>query len=126
MIRRILWLAVITILWVGCTKKEQSSEPPIQGITDTEETAASDNPPETATVQAPIEPPPPSVPTQIAAADGAEATAPLTVALRRWIVAHKRLPRDFEEFSAGMEYPPPPAGKKYSIDKNIRVVLVAN
>jgi hypothetical protein len=121
-----IWLATIAMLWVGCTTKEQSSEPPIQGAAHTEKTAASDPPQETAPVQAPVEPPLPSVPTQVSAAEGADASAPLTVALRRWIVAHKRLPRDFGEFSAGMEIPPPPPGRNYSTDKNIRVVLVAN
>lgn len=124
MIRCILWLAVIASLWVGCTKKEQSSERPIQPTAETEKAAAPDTPPQTAPTQAPLDAPPPSVPSQISVADGADATAPLTVTLRRWIIAHKRVPRDFEEFSAGMQIPPPPAGKKYSIDKNIRVVLI--
>jgi hypothetical protein len=53
------------------------------------------------------------------------ATAALTTALRRWMIAHKRAPTDFEEFSAGMQIPPPPPGKKYIIGKNNRVELVA-
>jgi hypothetical protein len=125
MICRILWLAVIAILWVGCARKEQSSEPPLQPSAGTEKAAASDTPPETAPAPAPVDAPAPSAPTRISVAGGGDATAPLTTALRRWSIAHKRAPKDFEEFSDGMQIPPPPAGIRYSIDKHMRVVLVA-
>lgn len=137
MIHRILWLVVSAVLWAGCTKKEQSSEVPKQPTAHMEKSAAPETPPEvqqaqdavdaqpqTARTQAPLDAPPPAVVTQVSVPDGADATAPLTTALRRWIIAHKRLPRNFEEFSAGMQIPPPPAGKEYQIDKNVRVVLV--
>ena len=52
--------------------------------------------------------------------------AELTRELRRWIVATKKRPTSFEDFatSAKITVPPPPAGKKYSISKEMRVELV--
>ncbi len=46
--------------------------------------------------------------------------------LRRWILKNQRPPENFEDFAAtaGMQIPPPPAGKKYAIDKHMHVVLV--
>jgi hypothetical protein len=122
---RLLWLAVTVILCAGCSRTEQSSEPPLQPTAAAEKAAASDTPPETAPTPAPVVGPAPSASTQRAVADPVDATAALTTALRRWMIAHKRAPKDFEEFSAAMQIPPPPSGKIYSIDKNNRVELVA-
>jgi hypothetical protein len=46
--------------------------------------------------------------------------------MHHWIGAKQRLPRNFEEFAADNpnQIPPPPAGKKYAISSNWRVVLV--
>jgi hypothetical protein len=50
----------------------------------------------------------------------------MTRDLRRWIVKNQRPPKHFEEFAAtsGNQYPAPPAGKKFAIDKSMHVVLV--
>ena len=58
-------------------------------------------------------------------ADGAPDLAELSRRLRRWIVSHRRVPENFEEFAAtaGVQVPPPPAGKKYAINKST-VLLV--
>lgn len=52
--------------------------------------------------------------------------AELTRELRRWIVATKKRPASFEDFatSAKITVPPAPAGKKYSLSKEMRVELV--
>ena len=51
--------------------------------------------------------------------------AQLTRDLRRWIVKTKQRPASFEEFaaSAGVAVPEPPAGRKYVISKEMRVIL---
>jgi hypothetical protein len=50
----------------------------------------------------------------------------LTRELRRWIVATKKRPTSFEDFvaNAKITVPPAPAGKKYSLSKEMRVELV--
>lgn len=52
--------------------------------------------------------------------------AELTREVRRYIVATKQRPTSFEQFAteAKITVPPPPAGKKYSLSKEMRVVLV--
>lgn len=52
--------------------------------------------------------------------------AELTREVRRWIVATKQRPTSFEQFAtdAKVTVPPPPAGKKYALSKEMRVVLV--
>jgi hypothetical protein len=47
-------------------------------------------------------------------------------AMLRWIVGHKRVPANFEEFAAspGVTIPPPPPGKKYIVAKSMHVELV--
>lgn len=46
--------------------------------------------------------------------------------VRRWILRNQRPPKSFEEFatSANAQFPPPPAGKKYALDKTMHVILV--
>ena len=45
-----------------------------------------------------------------------------------WIVQNRRRPKSFEEYVAlsGVQVPPPPAGKKYVIDKNGYINLENN
>jgi hypothetical protein len=52
--------------------------------------------------------------------------AELTRELRRWIVRTKERPSSFEDFvaKAGIKPPAPPAGKKYALSKEMRVMLV--
>jgi hypothetical protein len=52
--------------------------------------------------------------------------AELTREVRRWIVATKKIPASFEEVAAAakLPVPPPPAGKKYALSKENRVILV--
>jgi hypothetical protein len=78
--------------------------------------------------QQPAPPPPPSP-----AATNVSETAPaepdlaeLNRQLRRWILAHRRPPKNFEDFAANTTYqiPLPPTGKKYVIDPKMHVLLV--
>lgn len=52
--------------------------------------------------------------------------AALTRGVRRWVAAHRQVPASFEDFTAksGINAPPPPAGKKYALSKEMRVILV--
>lgn len=47
--------------------------------------------------------------------------------LIRWIVGHKRIPADFQEFAStcGVSLPPPPPGQKFIITKNMHVQLAS-
>jgi hypothetical protein len=80
-------------------------------------------------------PPPAPVPT---AATAQTTAAPLVTptgdpdlgainrALLRWVVGNRRTPQNFDDFAAtaGVTIPPPPAGKKYVIAKNMHILLV--
>ena len=76
------------------------------------------------------EPAPPSTQAE-AAPKVANATTPageqvdLNREVRRWILANRRPPKNFEEFasSSGVNIPPPPTGKKYVLDKSMHVTL---
>ncbi len=63
----------------------------------------------------------------LAQPDGQPDLAELNRTLIRWIVAHKRAPASFEDFAAtsGVQIPPPPAGKKYIIAKDMHIQLVS-
>lgn len=52
--------------------------------------------------------------------------AQLTRDLKRWIVSTKERPGTFEDYAAKakVNVPPAPAGKKFAISKEMRVVLV--
>ena len=60
------------------------------------------------------------------AADLDVVLAQLTREVRKWIVRHQRPPQDFEEFaaSAPSPIPPAPAGKKFALGKQMRVIVV--
>lgn len=61
-----------------------------------------------------------------AAATAEPDLAELNRAMRRWLIANRRPPKNFGEFAAtaGVPIPPPPAGKKYIIAPNMHVELV--
>jgi hypothetical protein len=81
--------------------------------------------------QAPAPPKGPGLVTQGNSTEAAStyadpALADLTRDLRRWIVKSKQRPASFEDLvaKAGLQPPAPPAGKKYAISPEMRVVLV--
>jgi hypothetical protein len=76
------------------------------------------NPPPAAAPQAPQYP---LAPVVIATGpDGTPDLRALNQAYIGWIVQYRRRPKDLDEFVtlSGIQLPPPPAGKKYVIDKN--------
>ncbi len=74
-------------------------------------------------------PPPPSTQAVATAASPVVAQAPdlgeITRQVRRWILKNQRPPKSFEDFASTTSYqiPPPPAGKKYVINRQMHVVL---
>lgn len=50
----------------------------------------------------------------------------LNRSLLRWILSNRRRPQNFEDFAAtaNVTIPPPPAGKKYVLGKDMHVLLV--
>lgn len=60
-------------------------------------------------------------------ADNLDATlTQLTREVRKWIVQHQRPPKNFEEFAAStsVQVPAAPAGKKFALSKQMRVIVV--
>jgi hypothetical protein len=93
----------------GCAK----SKPP---VAQAPPPVADTNPP-AAVTHAPVYA---SAPVTIAASpNGGADLKQLNHAYIGWIVANRRHPKDFAEYVAlsGVQVPPPPAGKKYFIDK---------
>lgn len=87
--------------------------------------------PETAASAEPNNAPAPVAQASLAAAPLATPTgetdmAELNRTMLRWILGHRRVPANFEEFAAtaGVAIPPPPAGKKYVIGRDKRIQLV--
>ena len=135
----VLGLAAI-MLASGCTKK---STPPVTTAAPppTNETASAPATPEAPA--APVAAAPVAAPESPAPAAGAEGgpppppvydtTAPtdlpsLNRALHVWIMNNRRRPKDFQDFasSAGVKIPPPPAGKKYTLNGKGFIILVDN
>ena len=91
--------SVVLLGAVGCSKKAPTATAPPE----------------------PTQPPTPAVQTE------AQPDLPeLNRSLLRWMMGHRHRPKDFEEFAAtaGVTIPPPPAGKKYRIGKDLHIVLV--
>ena len=74
----------------------------------------------------PIALPANTAPVVVEAGDTSSTLARLTKELHRYIGRTHTLPTSFENFiaSAHVEAPPPPAGKKYSINDKWKIVLV--
>jgi len=114
--RAAFWPGVILVLGMlaaGCGKSKpasvEASAPPIFEATNRAPAA-------TITAAAPV-------PTQVvipASPDGTPDLKAINQAYIRWIVQNRQRPKNFEEFVSlsGAHLPPPPAGKKYVIDKN--------
>ena len=108
----------------GCGKKSEkpssSATPPVQTTPDTSQPTA----PSSAVNSQPA----PVAPATNAAAatNAAPDLAELNRDLLRWILRNRRKPASFEDFSAtaGVVIPPPPAGKRYVIAKDMHIQLV--
>lgn len=69
---------------------------------------------------------PAPIPALATASDLDASLIQLTREVRKWIVRHQRPPQNFEEFaaSAQVQIPAAPAGKKFALDRQMRVVVV--
>jgi hypothetical protein len=113
--------AILTAIFfaVGCKKSEPASAAAPPPVADT-------NQPPAAIPQAPQAA---SAPVVVAASpEGGADLKQLNHAYIGWIVQNRRRPKSFEEYVAlsGVQVPPPPAGKKYVIDKNGYINLENN
>jgi len=121
----LLVLAGAILIFAGCSKKPSAAIPPPTNTAtadDSAKLADSDHTP---------------VNSQTAAAavnaasnvssDGQPDLGALNRGLLRWLAGNRRVPANFEDFAAtaGIAIPPPPAGKKYIIAKNMHIQLVS-
>lgn len=99
--------------FLGCGKSNNATN---QAASPTAEVAQSQSSTENA-----VAGPAPAAPAPQPTADPLD----LNRELRKWILRNRRPPKNFEDFAAtsGVEIPPPPAGKKYVVDKSMHVVL---
>ena len=102
----------------GCSK---AKSPPLQTSTSLPET----NPPVAMNPHA-TSTPATKAAEPLATPTGEPDMPALNRALLRWVLANRRPPANFADFSAtaGVPIPPPPAGKKYVIAKDMHIVLV--
>jgi hypothetical protein len=105
------------VVCCGCGKKNSPAPPPPVAETASQPAAPAGQP------GAPKIQPPGTTLTQ---ADGAVDLPELQRTVIRWVVANRRRPSSFEDFAAtaGVSIPPPPAGKKYILTKDLHVQLV--
>ena len=117
--RRTLILFLGTVLALnGCGKKPAPSAAVLPAA-DTNSQPAQANPaPAAPQVKQPV--------TTLVQPDGAVDLPELQRCVIRWIVANRRRPASFEDFAAtaGVPIPPPPAGKKYILTRDMHVQLV--
>jgi hypothetical protein len=113
-------LAVGTLVWAGCSKgKKTAAEPPPPTAQELQQAEIEHKPVPSPTTAVAIAP--------LATPTGQPDLAEMNRTMIRWIVGHRRPPANFEEFAAtaGVAIPPPPAGQKYIIAKNMHVQLVS-
>jgi hypothetical protein len=115
---QIAFILVLTLLFgAGCHKKPAAA---VSAPLQTNDTVA-DSAQTAAPIPVPLAQPP----------DAANQAAPANVRdlqkeVYKWVFQNKRRPASFEEFAASsnIQIPPPPPGKKYAFDHQLRVILV--
>jgi hypothetical protein len=119
MMWRLFVAGVLAFSLVGCGKGNKPVE------------AAA--PPPSADASAAVPPgPPPMNPTAVPVtatatnASGGTDYSELNRDVRRWLLRNRRPPKDFAEYAATatIQIPPPPAGKKYALDKHLHILLI--
>ena len=112
-----LALLAAALVLAGCGKAKSPPASPAAPAADVP--VATPAPTVTATPPAKSQP-------VIAAPNGEPDLPALNRALMRWLMSNKRPPANFADFAAtaGVTIPPPPAGKKYVIAKNMHIELV--
>jgi hypothetical protein len=110
-----VWLAlgVGILLFAGCGKKQPAAETP--AAAPAVEAASAP-----ASGGQPVFMPPAAPVTVAVGTDGGADLKQLNHAYIGWVLQNRRRPKSFDDFIAmsGIHVPPPPAGKKYVIDKN--------
>jgi hypothetical protein len=111
-------LVVAAVGCAGCGKAKKSAEAPAPSPESVQQ-AVKDHQPVYA-------PPPAQTPPVTVAPNGDPDLAELNRAMMRWLMRNRRTPANFDEFSAtaGVVIPPPPAGKKYTIGKDMHILLI--
>jgi hypothetical protein len=114
-----LALVVGVLLFAGCGKAKKSAAETPASSPESVKQAETDHLP-VAT------PTPAAAPALATAPNGEPDLKELDRSLLRWLMRNRRKPASFEDFSAtaGVAIPPPPAGKKYVIAKNMHIQLV--
>jgi len=109
---------------VGCGKKSET--PPVSTNAPAPQASQAATPPESPG-PAPNSQPAPATPAGNASTASPDLQA-LNQQMIRWVVANHQRPKSFEDFvaRANIQVPPPPAGKKYVIDKRGFIALVDN
>ena len=113
-------IAGLSLFAAGCGKKEQGqgTTPPAGASQPAQLRAQPGQAPAAPQVYQPV--------TTLAQSNGAVDLPELQRCVIRWVVANQRRPNSFEDFAAtaGVQIPPPPAGKKYLITHDLHVQLV--
>ena len=115
-----VFLLIVMLTWAGCGKKKSSETPPVPAPQS--QTQSQATPPG----QPAIAPQALRQPTPVAQPGGQTDMAELNRCLLRWVLANRRRPANFEDFAAtaGVQIPPPPAGKKYFLGNDMHIALV--
>ena len=115
----LFFLLAAAIVICGCGKKKEALPPAAAEAVNAPLAPGQTAMPVAAKVKQPV-----PVLTQ---ADGQVDLPEIQRTVIRWIVSNRRRPASFEEFAAtaGAPIPPPPAGKKYIITRDMHVQLVA-
>jgi hypothetical protein len=117
-----LVLAVFVLVCAGCKKPATTAASTPENVNNqsqTDQTPAPARVPTAATAQTTAAP--------LVTPTGDPDLGAINRALLRWVMGNRRTPQNFDDFAAtaGVTIPPPPAGKKYVIAKNMHVLLVS-
>jgi hypothetical protein len=118
-----LVLAVFVLVCAGCKKPATTAASTPENVNNQSQTDQAPAPararvPTVATAQTTAAP--------LVTPTGDPDLGAINRALLRWVMGNRRTPQNFDDFAAtaGVTIPPPPAGKKYVIAKNMHILLV--
>ncbi len=113
-------ILALSLCLTGCGHRQTADKASTSPPPGTNQSAATAGTPLPASTQAAILP-------SLAQPNGEPDMGELNRTLLRWVLANRRRPASFEDFAAtaGVPIPPPPAGKKYIIGKDMHVILVS-
>ncbi len=110
---------LVALSSTGCHKASS----PVSNVSAAESNAVA-----VAQTHEPIYSPTPAAMAPAATPNGEPDLAELNRSLLRWVMANRRKPASFEDFAAtaNVTIPPPPAGKKYAINKSTMHIVLVN